>query len=39
MRIGHHAHTLSPGAGFAVFAGYAAVAIAAGAILLRRRDV
>ena len=39
MRIGHHAHTLSPGAGFAVLAGYAVVAIAVGAILLRRRDV
>jgi ABC-2 type transport system permease protein len=39
MRIGHHAHTLSPWAGFAVLAAYAAVAIATGAILLRRRDV
>ena len=39
MQIGHHAHTLSPGAGAAVFAGYAAAAIAAAAILLVRRDV
>jgi ABC-2 type transport system permease protein len=40
MRIGHHAHTLSPGAGLAVFAGYVAVTIAAAAaVLLVRRDV
>jgi ABC-2 type transport system permease protein len=39
MQIGHHAHTLSPGAGAAVFAGYVAVVIAAGAVLLVRRDV
>jgi ABC-2 type transport system permease protein len=41
MRIGNHAHTLSPGAGLAVFAGYVAVTIAAAAaaVLLVRRDV
>ena len=39
MQIGQHAHTLSPGAGAAVLAGYAAAAIAAAAILLVRRDV
>jgi ABC-2 type transport system permease protein len=39
MQIGHHANTLSPGAGLAVFAGYVAVAIAGAAILLTRRDV
>jgi ABC-2 type transport system permease protein len=39
MRIGHHANTLSPAAGLAVFAGYVAVVIAAGAVLLVRRDV
>jgi ABC-2 type transport system permease protein len=39
MRIGNHAHTLSPGAGLAVFAGYVAVTIAVAAILLVRRDV
>jgi hypothetical protein len=39
MRIGHHAHTLSPSAGLAVFAGYVAVAITAAAVLLDRRDV
>jgi ABC-2 type transport system permease protein len=39
MQIGHHAHTLSPGAGLAVFAGYVAVVIAAAAVLLTRRDV
>jgi ABC-type transport system involved in multi-copper enzyme maturation permease subunit len=39
MTIGHHAHTLSPGAGLAVFAGYVAVSIAAAAVLLIRRDV
>jgi hypothetical protein len=39
MEIGHHAHTLSPGAGLAVFAGYVAVTIAAAAVLLVRRDV
>jgi ABC-2 type transport system permease protein len=39
MQIGHHAHTLSPAAGLAVFAGYAAVAIGAAAVLLVKRDV
>jgi ABC-2 type transport system permease protein len=39
MEIGHHAHTLSPGAGVAVFAGYVAAVIAAAAVLLVRRDV
>jgi hypothetical protein len=39
MQIGHHANTLSPAAGFAVFAGYVAVVIAAAAVLLVRRDV
>jgi ABC-type transport system involved in multi-copper enzyme maturation permease subunit len=39
MQIGHHAHTLSPGAGLAVFAGYVAVVIAAAAALLVKRDV
>jgi ABC-2 type transport system permease protein len=39
MRIGQHAHTLSPGAGLAVFAAYVAVTIAVAAVLLVRRDV
>jgi ABC-type transport system involved in multi-copper enzyme maturation permease subunit len=39
MTIGHQAHVLAPWAGMAVFAGYAAVAIAVAAITLRRRDV
>ena len=39
MQIGHHAHSLSPVAGFAVLAGYVAVVIAAAAVLLVRRDV
>jgi ABC-2 type transport system permease protein len=39
MQIGHHANSLSPAAGLAVFAGYAAVAIGAAAVLLARRDV
>ncbi|MGH2869839.1 MAG: ABC transporter permease [Solirubrobacteraceae bacterium] len=39
MRIGQHAHTLSPGAGLAVFAAYVAVTIAVAAMLLVRRDV
>jgi ABC-2 type transport system permease protein len=39
MRIGHHANTLSPGAGLAVFAGYVVVVIAAAAVVLLRRDV
>jgi ABC-2 type transport system permease protein len=39
MQIGHHAQTLSPGAGLAVFAAYVAAVIAAAAVLLVRRDV
>jgi hypothetical protein len=39
MQIGHHANTLSPGAGLAVFAGYVVAVIAAAAVLLVRRDV
>jgi ABC-2 type transport system permease protein len=39
MKIGHHANTLSPTAGLAVFAAYVAVAIGAAAVLLVRRDV
>jgi ABC-2 type transport system permease protein len=39
MQIGHHANTLSPGAGLAVFAAYVALVIAAAAVLLVRRDV
>jgi ABC-2 type transport system permease protein len=39
MSIGHHANMLSPWAGLAVFAGYVALAIAAAAVLLVRRDV
>jgi hypothetical protein len=39
MQIGHPAHTLSPGAGLAVFAGYVALVIAVAAVLLIRRDV
>jgi hypothetical protein len=39
MQIGHHANTLSPGAGLAVFAGYVVAVIAAAAVLLARRDV
>ena len=39
MQIGHHANTLSPAAGLAVFAGYVAAVIAASAVLLVRRDV
>lgn len=39
MQIGHHANTLSPGAGLAVFAAYVAVVIATAAVLLRGRDV
>lgn len=34
-----HAHTLSPWAGLAVFAGYVAATLAAGAVVLMRRDV
>jgi hypothetical protein len=39
MQIGHHAQTLSPGAGLAVFAGYVVAVIAAAAVLLVKRDV
>jgi len=39
MRIGHHAHTLSPGAGLAVFAAYVAAVLAIAAVLLVRRDI
>ena len=39
LQIGHHANTLSPGAGLAVFAAYVAVVIGAAAVLLVRRDV
>jgi ABC-2 type transport system permease protein len=39
MQIGHHAHTLSPWAGLAVFAAYVVAVIAAAAALLVRRDV
>jgi hypothetical protein len=38
-KIGHEAHTLSPWAGLAVFAGYAAASIAVAAVLLLKRDV
>jgi ABC-2 type transport system permease protein len=39
MEIGHHANTLSPGAGLAVFAGYVVAVLAAAAVLLVKRDV
>jgi ABC-type transport system involved in multi-copper enzyme maturation permease subunit len=39
MHIGQQPHALAPWVGLAVFAGYAAVAIAVAAITLRRRDV
>jgi ABC-type transport system involved in multi-copper enzyme maturation permease subunit len=39
MDLTAHAHTLSPWAGLAVFAGYCAAALAAGAVVLMRRDV
>jgi ABC-type transport system involved in multi-copper enzyme maturation permease subunit len=39
MKIGHQAHSLSPWAGLAVFAGYAVLTIAVAALALRRRDV
>jgi ABC-2 type transport system permease protein len=39
MQIGHQAHTLSPWVGLAVFAGYTAIALAAAAVLLVKRDV
>lgn len=38
INVHHAANTLSPWAGFAVFCGYAAVALAAAAIMLVRRD-
>jgi ABC-2 type transport system permease protein len=38
MSIAHSANTLAPWAGFAVFCGYAAAALAIGAVLLARRD-
>jgi ABC-type transport system involved in multi-copper enzyme maturation permease subunit len=39
MKIGQQAHSLSPWAGLALFAGYAAAAIAVAAVRLRTRDV
>jgi ABC-2 type transport system permease protein len=39
MEIGHHANTLSAGAGLAVFAGYVVAVLAAAAVLLVKRDV
>jgi ABC-type transport system involved in multi-copper enzyme maturation permease subunit len=39
MDVTAHAHTLSPLAGLATFAGYCAAALAAGAVVLMRRDV
>jgi ABC-2 type transport system permease protein len=39
MKIGTHAHTLSPLAGFGVLAAYVVAVIAAAAVLLIRRDV
>jgi ABC-2 type transport system permease protein len=39
MEIGHHANTLSQGAGAAVLAGYVVAGIAAAAVLLVKRDV
>ena len=39
MKVGQQAHMLSPWAGLALFAGYAATAIAVAAVLLVRRDV
>jgi ABC-type transport system involved in multi-copper enzyme maturation permease subunit len=39
MKIGQQAHSLAPWVGLAVFAGYAALAIAVAAFTLRRRDV
>jgi hypothetical protein len=39
MQIGHHANSLSPGAGAAVLAGYVVAVIAAAALLLVKRDV
>ncbi len=39
MKLGHQAHMLSPWAGLALFAGYAAATIGVAAVLLVRRDV
>ncbi len=39
LKIGYHAHTLSPWAGMAVFAAWAAAAVAVAGVLLVRRDV
>jgi hypothetical protein len=39
MKVGQQAHMLSPWAGLALFAGYAAAAIGIAAVLLVRRDV
>jgi ABC-2 type transport system permease protein len=39
MKIGQHAHTLSPWAGLAVFAAYIAAVIGAAAVLLVKRDI
>jgi ABC-2 type transport system permease protein len=39
LKLGHQAHMLSPWAGLALFAGYAAAAVAIAAVLLVRRDV
>jgi ABC-2 type transport system permease protein len=39
MKIGQQAHSLSPWVGLALFAGYAAAAIAVAAVRLRTRDV
>lgn len=38
LALHREAHTLAPWTGFAVFCGYAAVALAAAAVLLKRRD-
>jgi ABC-2 type transport system permease protein len=39
MEIGHHANTLSQGAGLAVFAGWVVAVMAVAAVLLVKRDV
>jgi ABC-2 type transport system permease protein len=39
LQIGNPAHTLAPWTGLALFAGYAAAALAVAAVLLKRRDV
>lgn len=38
IQLHHEAHTLQPWAGLALFAGYALVALAGAAVLMRRRD-